>query len=276
MLLEDNADLVELPVIHQHPHFEFHDALLHSMPWPQFPDAILETLAKLDVPSLTFLTDGSCKNPTYNDTCFSAYAIVADLSTADEHRKHAAEGFLVLGKITNILQTVLVGRTQGKHCIHRAELSAIVLLFEIFENFSVYTDSATSIALINRCRSALSLEELCNHEDVDLLQRIYFAMSPTKQVHKIKAHQNLTSIRDPLKRFHALGNMVADLSAAKACDSLFPTVVDQLNEFFLDQKQQRERVFSYYKLRVDLQLARAKSHPTMTSLIILLGTLRRC
>ena len=83
-------------------------------------------------------------------------------------------------------------------------------------------------------------------------------MSPTKQVHKIKAHQNLTSIRDPLKRFHVLGNMVADLSAAKACDSLFPTVVDQLNEFFLDQKQQRERVFSYYKLSVDLQLARAK------------------
>ena len=105
--------------------------------------------------------------------CFSAYAIVADLSTADEHRKHAAEGFLVLGKIPNILQTVLVGRTQGKHCIHRAELSAIVLLFESFENFSVYTDSATSIALINRCRSALSLEELCNHEDFDLLQRIY-------------------------------------------------------------------------------------------------------
>ena len=32
MLLEDNADLVELPVIHQHPHFEFHDALLHYTP----------------------------------------------------------------------------------------------------------------------------------------------------------------------------------------------------------------------------------------------------
>ena len=87
--------------------------------------------------------------------------------------------------------------------------------------FQVYTDSASAIDLIEKCRRATHLEELSDHDDFDLLQLFFRSMSPLKRVFKIKAHQKLNEVQDNLLLYRALGNHVADQTADFACDNLF-------------------------------------------------------
>ena len=146
----------------------------------------------------------------------------------------------------NALQVVAIGRTQGHQAIHRAELQALLVLFEQLDRFEAYTDSATAIACIDACRRAVDLEELADHDDFDLLQRFFLTVSREKKVHKIKAHQKLVDISDDLLLFRALGNHMADQSANKVCVELLPEVVAQLEEFscrFLSTTRDAETVF---------------------------------
>eukprot|EP00435_Cladocopium_sp_Y103_P011836 s4409_g3.t1 len=257
-LFEMNADLVELPAIHLHPHHEFHDKLLHSMPMPELDVGIINKLTNLGISCPTFYTDGSCKHPTSPSTCYSAFAIVCDLTITESQRKDFACTFRYTGKIPWVFQTVAVGRTFGKQSIHRAELQALLVLFEQLDKFHVYTDSAAAIACIELCRKAVDLEELAEHDDFDLLRRFFHLVSPEKQVSKIKAHQNLQEIRDDVKLFHALGNHVADQTANAAVTQLLPEIAEQLEVFHQDLSQQTETLKQFFDLNLQLQTARAK------------------
>ena len=257
-LREMNEDIVELPVIHVHPHYEFHDALLHSMPQPKLDVDLISKLRTLGMRCPTFYTDGSCKYPTSPGTSYSAFAIVCDVCCTDEQRKDFACTYRYTEQFPNALQVVAIGRTQGHQAIHRAELQALLVLFEQLDMFEAYTDSATAIACIDACRRAADLEELADHDDFDLLQRFFLTVSREKKVHKIKAHQKLVDISDDLLLFRALGNHMADQSANKACVELLPEVVAQLEEFHADFCQQQTILKQFFDLNLQLQTARAQ------------------
>ena len=258
-LSEDDPLFAELPVPFLHPHYEYHDALLQNMPIPVVPETTKRVLSELEVPILTFFTDGSCKYPTSPSTCFSAFSIVADLAGSDVERKRLADTCLSTGTMPSTLLTILVGRTKGRQHIHRAELSAIVLLFENFDDFHVFMDSATAISMVNLCRRVSDLRELSEHDDFDLLSRLFASMGPNKKVLKIKAHQDVSCIADPLPRYFSMGNAVADIAANKACTQLLPEVVQQLEGYHHDAQEQGEKVIRYWNLNLDLQAARARA-----------------
>ena len=258
-IAQDDPDFVDLPVIFCHPHFEFHDALLYNMPRPEISRQTIQTLEQLGVPCLAFYTDGSCMHPTSTSTCFSAFSVTVDMARDDSHRKDLADIFMSTGTMPNTFQTISVGRTQGRQQIHRAELSAIILIFEHFDSAVVYTDSATAISLVSRCRCIQDVTELIHHDDYDLLSRLFHVLTPAKKVEKVKAHQQVRLIADPLQRYHALGNTIADLAANTACTGLLPEVVQQLQEHHNDLLEQRDKVLKYYNLNLDLQTARAQA-----------------
>jgi len=139
-LQDINPDLVELPVLHLHPHHEFHDALLFSMPQPQLDMNMIQKVLNLGANNLTFFTDGSCKYPNCPHSRYSAFAIVCDLCPSDCLRKHLAYMYRCTGRVPETLQKLTVGRTYGRQCIHRAEMQAILVLFEQLDAFDVYTD----------------------------------------------------------------------------------------------------------------------------------------
>ena len=115
-----------------------------------------------------------------------------------------------------------------------------VFLFENFSRFQVHTDSATAILQIQLCRNAVHLEELAEHDDFDILQRIFRCITPEKQVLKVKAHQKLAEISGHMSLYHALGNHLVDTTANHACVHLFPENVQQLEEFHDDLSNQPE------------------------------------
>jgi len=257
-LFETDPDFVELPAIFMHPHYEFYDELLRRMPIPEISqETCVRILQTSDSPC--FYTDGSCKYPTCPSTCYSAFAVVADLSTDDVQRCNQADVFRSTGIMPATLQTIATGRTQGRQLIHRAELSAMALVFETFATATVYTDSSTAISLINRCRRAQCVEDLMEHDDIDLLSRIFRVLTANHQVRKVKAHQNPVNVFDALLRFHALGNTVADTAANYACVHLLPEVVQQLEDKRTDLLEQQEKLRNFFNLNLDLQHARAKA-----------------
>ena len=258
-LQEINPHLVELPVIHLHPHWEFHDALLFSMPDAIVPQHMVHTIQSLQLPRLNFYTDGSCRFPTFPETCYSAFAVIADLSYSDEQRRDLATTFQLTGAMPVTLQKLIVGRTKGRQQIHRAELSAIIAVFRAFDECVVHTDSAMAIHLVQLCRTASSLAELAMHDDFDLLEALFPILSPHKQVVKVKAHQKLADIKDSLHRYYALGNDLADTVANSACTLFLPEVVEQLDFFHEDLVAQREQTHRFYQFNLDLQVARARA-----------------
>ena len=132
-LREENPELVELPVVHWHPHYEMHDALLYAMPDAIIPPDTVALFQQIPDTELIFFTDGSCTHPTMPDTCYSAFSIVGDLCQNDLQRRDLADVFLTQQTSLSSLQTLLVGRTQGRQHIHRAELTAIIVLCESFQ-----------------------------------------------------------------------------------------------------------------------------------------------
>lgn len=260
--LEINPDIVELPVLHMHPHYEFHDALLRAMPEPSLEASVFQTIQDADLTLPVFYTDGSCKFPNSPSTRFSAFAIVVDLCQTDPQRNQQAQMYRYTGQFPDTLQKLVVARTVGRQCIHRAELQALLFLFENFSRFQVHTDSATAILQIQLCRNAVDLEELAEHDDFDILRRIFRCITPEKQVLKVKAHQNLAEIPDHLSLYHALGNHLVDKTANHACMHLFPEIVQQLQEFHDDLNNQRVLLQPYFNLNLALQQARARSTAT--------------
>lgn len=258
-LIQDDPDFVEMPVIFMHPHYEFHDAMLHSMPMPVVAQQTIDTLKSLQQPCLTFYTDGCCMYPDCVDTSYSAFSVVADLAVDDQQRRQQAAILETTGKMPSTLHTIIVGRTNGRQHIHRAEAFAVLCLFEHFDNFVAYTDSAVAISMVEKCRRAQSMEELLQHDDADILQRFFLAMAPTKRLSKIKAHQQTHDIQDMLMKYHVLGNAAADTAAKEACTRLFPEIVNQFEEFHQDQQNQRKKLLKFFALNIDLQNARAKA-----------------
>lgn len=263
ILVDECPDIVDLPVVHMHPHYEFHDALLCSMPEP-CGVADMPSHCWKDLQRPTFYTDGSCRYPQSPATCFSAYAIVIDLCDSDERRSDLADVYKTQNVIPGTLQTIMVARTKGRQTIHRAEISALLWLCQNFSTFDASTDSATALHYIQLCRTVSAIGDLLMHDDADLLMPLFSALTDDMHFWKVKAHQEVKYIPNALLRYRALGNLVADAAANVACEKHLPEVVTQLEEFHADLQMQTDRLLGYFRLNLDLQVARAQANPGET------------
>lgn len=258
-LQDEGAELCDLPVFHQHPYAEYRQTILDAMPEPSIPEQMVQKLQTgRNKDTLQFYTDGSCQYPHLKHLCFASYSIVVDLLEHDVDRRTLAAAF----PFTNSLQSfqqIACGLLHGFQSIHRAELIAIVILCENFEEFTVFTDSADVIHKVDICRQTADSSELAGFTDYDLLLRLHGALKPTKIVLKTKAHREPSQISDLLERYRAMGNATVDCHAKKTCDTLFPEISRELESQCQDVSHDIQELHGVFALILDLQIARARA-----------------
>ena len=259
-LIEQESHLPILPVMHKHPHHELHIAVHYAMPEAIIEPQLIEQLQSHHNGNLIhFYTDGSCQYPSSIETRYASYSIIVDLCKNDAERRYHAKKFQTSGIPPPTLQKVAVSRLTGEQVIHRAELLAIVKLFESFDNFVVHSDSDCSVKLVQRCHEAISLFEFVSHKSFDLIRRLWPHCTNTRRVEKIRAHVDLTSITDLLHCYHSLGNKLANDEAILARDQLLPPVVQQCQELHADFTAEEKQLTEFYDWILVLQQARAKA-----------------
>ena len=152
------------------------------------------------------------------------------------------------------LKTLTVGRLPGIQDIHRAELYAIVVIIERFCNTIIYTDSATTLSLLQQVASATDSAEFAMAPHFDLLVRLWTSWHLGHRVfHKIKAHAEHEHGISHLQLYRHLGNKLANDSAIDACANLFPGVVATLEEACMNQKEQQKHLTDLFSFHLETQ-----------------------
>eukprot|EP00438_Fugacium_kawagutii_P032555 Skav201091 [mRNA] locus=scaffold2562:88776:94007:+ [translate_table: standard] len=259
--LDVGANIAELPVRFKHPHYELHDAIHAHMPCLPIDVDIVTRLNSLQQP-LHFYTDGSLQHPSQVNTRYAAFSVVVDLCLDDQQRVYQADRYLVTKQWPTTLQQVHVARLTGEQCIHRAEAAAALAVFEAFANAVVFTDSACTISKVHTCSAQGLTHRHAMHPDSDLLQRFAAALQPTHAIRKVKAHQDLGNIANPLDRYHAIGNAYADCLAETAVKHLNPDLVAEWEQRHSDDEGDHERYDALCSLILQLQFAREQSTVT--------------
>ena len=136
-----------------------------------------DALHKLDMTGhmLRFFT-GSCLHLASINTRFSSFSIVVDLANDDEERIMFARQFKHSHIMPPTLQFLNACRTPGTQHIHRAELAAVVYLCERFFNTVIYSDSAVTLYVVQRCLDAEHFRILHDLDHLDLVHRLWCAM----------------------------------------------------------------------------------------------------
>ena len=259
-LIEQDSHLPILPVMHKHPHHEFHMAVHYAMPEVEIAAEVVNRLQSHHNGNIIhFYTDGSCQYPNSAESRYASYSIIDDLCKSDDERKFHAWNFQNSGVIPPTLQKIAVSRLTGKQVIHRAELLAIVKIYENFDNIEVHSDSDSSVKLVQQCHNAIALLEFVSHKSFDFIKRIWPYCTNSRRVRKIKAHVDLAKITDLTQCYHSLGNKLANDEAIIARDNLLPPVVRQCQELHADYRSQEALLTQFYEWILVLQTAKAKA-----------------
>eukprot|EP00435_Cladocopium_sp_Y103_P037101 s2908_g9.t1 len=249
---------IEHPVIYAHPLQDFILQLHERMPTVEVSEDAKHILHNVSGQGLTLYSDASCLFQSHPTTRYASFALIADLASDDATRLQQADRFLATGQEPDTLQPIVQGRVQGRQGIHRAELSAIVVACEGFSGFNLHTDSATTLAAIDRVRQAQHPSEFEDHPDFDLLLRLFQALQPTHVFHKIKAHVTLESHPCNLQLYHQLGNKKANDVAIAANSHLFPEAVREFNQFHADVLAEQKSLACVYDYVIALQMVKIK------------------
>jgi hypothetical protein len=200
---------------------------------------------------ITLFTDGSCFHPSLPEFRYAAFAVVLDCARSDEERAYQATQYQRNGTMPSSLKTLTAGRLPGLQDIHRAELYAIVIIVERYCNTVVYSDSATTLSLLQYVANSKEAVEMATSPHYDLLLRLWKAWHlGNRCFHKVKAHaENATDVT-PLQLYLQLGNKVANDSAIQACATLFPSVVATLEEACTDQLEQQKHLKNMFNFQL--------------------------
>lgn len=117
-------------------------------------------------------------------------------------------------------------RTPGEQGIYRAELYAILYLYERLSNIAIHTDSHVTLSTIQRCLDAKTFGNLHNLNDLDLIQRLWVVLQTgTRRFFKVKAHCKDEIEISWLTLYHRLGNKRANDIAITTGWFMFPQLV---------------------------------------------------
>lgn len=200
--LEDEGnDWCELAVVARHPMQDFYESVNDAMPEISIQEEIKQILQRgRTADNLFFYTDGSCQHSRYPLTRYAALSIIVDTAEDDIERRYQANQYVSTRAWPCTFQRIAWGHLPGVQAIHRAELLAVVILCENFSAFTVFTDCAFVLTMVDMCRDPTMKLKIFQHDDYDLLLRLYNSIIDEKKIVKIKAHQDLLNIRDSLDR----------------------------------------------------------------------------
>ena len=259
--VENLPCFAELPCVLQDPFQMFYMTLHSQMPEPVLPHGVLGQLGELlgrGFPP-TFYTDGSCVNPASIFSRHAAFAIVFDSALTNGERRFQAQKYIDTGSLPTTLHTLTMARLPGTQTIQRAELYAIVVLCEHFQECCIYTDSMLAVIAFQRCRDARSFASLQSFDNGDLLWRLFQAVrGGRQQVLKIKAHQLDLTYHDTLLCYRSLGNHVADVAAGSAAQFLQPSLVRDLSLLDASLTRQRQNLVSLFRMMIEQHACRAR------------------
>lgn len=258
VLKENDEAMTELPVMFASPLEEYHIALKFAEPEACIQDNIVRNLqAHCVTPHL--YSDGSCQHQNSPNTRFAAYSLVADLCVDDAMRAEQANRYLATGKIPETLIKIGAARCGGEQHIGRAELWPITIAFENFSDFILHTDSAYCVDTVNKIQNSKNIAELAEHNEFDLVRRIFNQPKSNQQVVKIAAHRDPKLIQNPVERYHCLGNMLANDSAIDMCLHGEVCITKQYQELHNQHVQQEIHLRQLFNLHLQLQKERAKA-----------------
>ena len=259
-LEEHQSPWIEIPVLFENTDDEIITHMHYSMPSPEISESLIENIQNtFGTQQIVAFTDGSCQHPAMMSSRYAAYSIVIDLCTSEHQRQEEANQFLLNGSMPETLQLLGVARLQGAQNILRAELSAILEVFRLFDNILVYTDSAASISAIEKVTSATSVLEFADHSEFDLLVQFHQLDLTNRKVQKIKAHLDPRETHDSSLRYRQLGNQMANDEAIKARDQLLKPAVTLFEKRFEERSEDISLLKDLYNLHLVLQTARAKA-----------------
>ena len=257
-LKENDEAMTELPVMFESPLAEYHIALKFAEPEACIQDNIVRNLqAHCVTPHL--YSDGSCQHQNSPNTRFAAYSLVADLCVDDAMRVEQANRYLATGKIPETLIKIGAARCGGEQHIGRAELWPITIAFENFSDFILHTDSAYCVDTVNKIQKSKKIAELAEHNEFDLVRRIFNQPKSNQQVVKIAAHRDPKLIQNPVEQYHCLGNMLANDSAIDMCLHGEVCITKQYQELHNQHEQQENHLRQLFNLHLQLQKERAKA-----------------
>eukprot|EP00438_Fugacium_kawagutii_P030274 Skav225204 [mRNA] locus=scaffold1041:59681:80585:- [translate_table: standard] len=257
-IAEDQPWVGALPTLRSDGTHVLFKQLLISVPVPSLVTSVREQIQLYYGDSMpVFFTDGSCAFPSHTVACFASFAAVVDLAVTDDRRQQEADRFLATRQEPSTFAPVVAARLQGRQCIYRAELMAVIFIFEQFSRALVWCDNQDTCDWVAKFQddSALVLDPL--HPDWDLLQRLQDVLTDSHQVCKVKAHQDCTTLDNLLECYKALGNAAADRLAGTTNRTLFPEVASELWQFAEHYEASVDTMRRYYKYLLDLTETRA-------------------
>ena len=261
--LETEGSVIpDFPVVCVHPCVEAL-TLAHyqraSNPWGMAVQNALHTLHDMGLRP-RFFTDGSCQFPTSPTTRYAAWAVVLDLCHNDAERVHIADSCCFNAGYSKAFQVVATDLAEGEQDILRSELLAICDVCENTDRGDVFVDSESAILLASLAIQAQSRLEFLDREHFDVLCRIH-----SRRDHldinfiKVKSHRDISSVRDPLDRYAAMGNDIADSTAETTRDKLIPPFAAQHAKFHAELTQDKRCLLVVFSLHLQLFEQRGKA-----------------
>eukprot|EP00435_Cladocopium_sp_Y103_P027485 s359_g6.t1 len=249
------AEFHELPCLLQHENYLLLEHMHHLQPEADVSPAMrakLHQLSQVFMP--TFYTDGALQHPASQTCRYGAYAIILDTCTSDEQRASQADVWKGTGLLPVTLVTCATARLSGNQTIYRAELMAVVSIFEWTVQACVKTDNAAVVRTFNRCLEAQALDQLADLEELDLVHRLWTATRTGQRcICKVKAHQEVDTHHTPLEVYDILGNRLADEVAGVTLKWLQPQVAQLADQMHRDIQQEQRYLEEFFRLLLELR-----------------------
>eukprot|EP00438_Fugacium_kawagutii_P019463 Skav230466 [mRNA] locus=scaffold186:317909:336027:+ [translate_table: standard] len=260
LLRDQESDLHELPVIHVQPSQDFFHVLCHQFVEPPLLPAVTDALNQLQQEgrTLTFYTDGSCQFPEWIGASHATFAVIWDTTSTPEERIAFAQQY-DSGHDCPGFSTLITARLQGFQDIHRAEIAALLYLWERFTHTEVVTDSQVAHSLANKCALLRVPLELAAHMAPDLATRLWRAFHNGRHtVRKIKAHQTISGCTDWLLKYDRMGNQRANDVANQAAKELYPQLHEEAVKLVDVLRPATDELYQFYGYFLKLRQARSQ------------------
>ena len=264
--IQDNeSSLPDLSVVHVHESFEALQLVRFNFPPTAVSEGILVLCQNVTraghMPQ--WYTDGSTMHPAIPSGRYAAYGAVLDLCLSDSERCAIADAYRYSTECPPTLVPAFSNRVKGEQDILRAEMHSI---FDILDEIGVgliHSDSQTAIRAYDLMLGSDSVMPFASCEHFGLLSRLWPKRHSLQcRLQKVKAHRDVALIDDPLERYRAIGNRMANDLANAAVRFLFPQVVQQFESMAQDIVFRRQRLHETLTLSIELQKFRAKHSQT--------------
>ena len=262
---EHAPTLPDLPVVHVHENSSALQLIQFNFPPTIVNDGILAICDNMIQAGIQphWYTDGSTMHPSIVGGRFAAYSVVLDLCLSDSERRDIADAYRFSSDFPPSLVPAFCNRCTGEQDILRAEMHAIFDIFQEIGQGVIHSDSQAALRAFGLMLQADSVTAFAACDHFDLLSRLFDdRLNFHCRLEKVKAHRDISLIEDPLERYKAIGNRMANDLAVSTVRTFLPQVVMQFETMAQDIKFRRKRLYETFLLNVELQKFRAKAVPT--------------